>query len=442
MATAKVLIVEDEFITAHDISRQLKKLGYVVSGTVDSGELAIAKAAELRPDVVLMDIVLQGKINGITAAQRIWNAYQIPIVYLTAFADPDTVQQARDTQPFGYLLKPFRSEDLNVAIQVAIRRHQAEKTIRQRAEDMEQRATQYLAMASHDLRTPLALIKSAVELLEQFGHQCQEEKQQGYFQQVKEAVRSMDGLIQDILTFGYIESGRLEYTPALMDVAGFCQDLLAAFQVGIGQQHHLKFIQHGTCCQVFLDAKLLWHCLSNLLNNAIKYSRPDTEIELELWCPDAPAVAARVAQPNTLAPTNPPSSTNPAAETSPSPSQVTFYVRDRGHGIAPEDQAHLFEPFFRAKSASKTMGTGLGLTITQACVALQQGTLALVSEVGVGTVVRMTLPCTLASVLSTADANRGAVALPGPIDASQPISIATGPAPTETPPVEASSFAS
>ncbi|UZQ53872.1 ATP-binding protein [Trichothermofontia sichuanensis B231] len=401
MATAKVLIVEDEFITAHDISRQLKKLGYVVSGTVDSGELAIAKAAEMRPDVVLMDIVLQGKVNGIAAAQKIWHDYQIPIVYLTAFADPDTVQQARETQPFGYLLKPFRSEDLNVAIQVAIRRHQAEKAIRQRAEVVEQRASQYLAMASHDLRTPLALIKTGVDLLEQFGNQCQEEKKQRYFQQVKEAVKSMDGLIEDILTFGHIESGRLGYAPEVMDVAGFCQDLLAAFQTGIGQNHHLEFIQKGTCQQVFLDAKLLWHCLSNLLSNAIKYSPPQTTIELELCCPDAQpeGVMTNSVPPSTgsagpIAPNTtvlPPSS-SPASSLA---GQVTFQVRDHGHGIAPEDQEHLFEPFFRAKSARKTTGTGLGLTITQACVALQQGTLTLVSEVGVGTTVCMTLPCAI-----------------------------------------------
>lgn len=380
MATAKVLIVEDEFITAHDISRQLKKLGYVVSGTVDSGELAIAKAAELRPDVVLMDIVLQGKISGIVAAHQIWHTYHIPIVYLTAFADPDTVQQARDTQPFGYLLKPFRSEDLNVAIQVAIRRHQAEKTLRQRAKDIEQRTTQYLAMASHDLRTPLSLIKSAVELLEEFGNQCHEEKKQNYFQQVKEAVKSMDGLIEDILTFGHIESGRLAYTPTLMDVAAFCQDLMAAFQTGIGQHHHLEFIQRGTCQQVYLDAKLLWHCLSNLLSNAIKYSRPSTTIQLELDCPEV-----LVAPPS-------PDPEQPLVTPAAMP-QVTFHIRDHGHGIALEEQARLFEPFFRAKSASKTMGTGLGLTITQACVALQQGTLTLTSEVGVGTVVCMALPC-------------------------------------------------
>ncbi|WP_448562275.1 hybrid sensor histidine kinase/response regulator [Trichothermofontia sp.] len=399
MATAKVLIVEDEFITAHDIGRQLKRLGYVVSGTVDSGELAIAKAAEMRPDVVLMDIVLQGKINGIAAAQQIWNTCQIPIVYLTAFADPDTIQQARETQPFSYLLKPFRSEDLNVAIQVAIRRHQAEKAIRQRAEHVEQRATQYLAMASHDLRTPLAVIKTAVELLEQFGNQCQEEKKQGYFQQVKEAVKSMDGLIEDILTFGHIKSGRLGYNPELMNVGEFCQDLLAAFQMGVGQHHHLEFIQKGTCQQVFLDAKLLWHCLSNLLSNAIKYSHPQTSIELELCYPDAsvyPDVSAieggEAATPLTQTTVVPHSAPAPS-QPQPLTAQVTFYVRDRGYGIAPEEQEHLFEPFYRAKSASKTTGTGLGLTITQACVALQGGSLTLVSEVGVGTTVCMVLPC-------------------------------------------------
>ncbi|MEG5017387.1 MULTISPECIES: EAL domain-containing protein [unclassified Microcoleus] len=124
MSNKKILIVEDESIIAEDISDSLISLGYRITGMVYSGEEAIESAAKLRPDLVLMDVNLQGEIDGITAAEEIRLRFQIPVVYLTAYADETTLRRVNSTKPFGYIVKPFEEKNLHTTIQLALYRHQ------------------------------------------------------------------------------------------------------------------------------------------------------------------------------------------------------------------------------------------------------------------------------------------------------------------------------
>ena len=107
MDTTQVLVVEDEGVVALDIQSRLAKLGYTVLAVVDSGEEAVRKATEVRPDLVLMDVRLKGEMDGVEAAERIRADLDIPVIYLTAYADEPTVQRAKVTEPFGYLRKPL-----------------------------------------------------------------------------------------------------------------------------------------------------------------------------------------------------------------------------------------------------------------------------------------------------------------------------------------------
>jgi two-component system, response regulator PdtaR len=116
MPTVNVLIVEDELFVAESIRLTLLKLGYNTTSIVLSGEDAIKKADEERPDVVLMDIGLKGDIDGIEAADEIYSRFQIPVIYLTAYSDLKTRERAKQTKNFGYLLKPFTKELLDSAI--------------------------------------------------------------------------------------------------------------------------------------------------------------------------------------------------------------------------------------------------------------------------------------------------------------------------------------
>jgi len=123
MTKISVLVVEDESIVSKDIQLSLKKLGYEVIGTATTGDKAIELALELEPDVILMDIMLKGSISGIQAAEIIQAEVSIPIIFLTAYADDATLSKAKTTQPYGYIIKPFKQIDLHTTIEIAIYKH-------------------------------------------------------------------------------------------------------------------------------------------------------------------------------------------------------------------------------------------------------------------------------------------------------------------------------
>lgn len=130
MSKTNILIVEDESIVAKDIQHSLKKLGYTVVDICSNGEDAIRVAEELKPDLVLMDIMLKGDMSGIEAASQIREKYNIPIIYLTAYADESTLGKAKVTEPYGYIIKPFKEIDLHTSIEMAIYKHEKETDLR------------------------------------------------------------------------------------------------------------------------------------------------------------------------------------------------------------------------------------------------------------------------------------------------------------------------
>ena len=129
MAATTVLIVEDDRIIAKAMEKQLRAMGYAVAAVAASGETGVALALALRPDVVLMDVSLGAGIDGVEAASRIRDAAAIPVVYLTAYSDPETLARARVTDPFGYVLKPYDERDLRVAIELAVHRSRAARAL-------------------------------------------------------------------------------------------------------------------------------------------------------------------------------------------------------------------------------------------------------------------------------------------------------------------------
>ena len=128
-AARRILVVEDQRLIAADIENTLKKLGYVVVGNVASGEDAISKSDQVRPELVLMDVRLRGEMDGIQAAEIIRDRFNLPVVYLTAYADEETILRAKKTTPFGYLVKPFNERELRATIEIAFYTHQMERTL-------------------------------------------------------------------------------------------------------------------------------------------------------------------------------------------------------------------------------------------------------------------------------------------------------------------------
>jgi PAS domain S-box-containing protein len=134
MEKKKILVVEDERIVAEDIKTKLEHVGYAVAGIASSGEGSIKKSEKYRPDLVLMDIVLEGKMDGIEAAAQILSRFNIPVVYLTAYSDERTLKKAKVTEPFGFIIKPFEAQDLFTAIEMALYRHQLRNMLKESEE--------------------------------------------------------------------------------------------------------------------------------------------------------------------------------------------------------------------------------------------------------------------------------------------------------------------
>ncbi len=134
MEKIKTMVVEDEMIVGRDIQSALQNLGYEVSPVVSTGRDAVDQAGKYKPDLVLMDIVLDGEMDGIEAAGAIRSRFNIPVVYLTAYADDRTVERAKATEPFGYIVKPFEDRELKGVMETAIYKARVEKNLRENRE--------------------------------------------------------------------------------------------------------------------------------------------------------------------------------------------------------------------------------------------------------------------------------------------------------------------
>lgn len=369
MVPIKILIVEDEQLVADDLRETLEYLGYVVPALAATGEDAIVLVESLQPDLVLMDIRLAGEMDGVEASVAIQSRFHVPVVYLTANADRATLERVKATQPFGYIMKPFDEKILSTTIEIALSRHQAEVEVqkalsaaqadKQVAESQSELKSHYLYMAAHEFRNPLTTIRLGAEILKHYSSQMPEENKQTQINRIQSATDSLIYLLEDILTLGETESGKIECDPAQMDVVSFCQEQIEALQVTNPEQYTLTFSVHGDYRFACLDEKLLWHLLHNLLSNAIKYSPAGGVVSLTLfWEEDS----------------------------------ICFEVKDQGLGIPEEAQAKLFEPFERARNVGKIPGTGLGLAIVKQCVDLHGGTISFESAVGQGTTFVVRLP--------------------------------------------------
>jgi signal transduction histidine kinase len=369
MPTARILVVEDEQLVADDLREILESLGYVVVGLVAAGEDAIQHVEQNLPDLILMDIHLAGEIDGIQAAEQIQLRFDVPIVYLTAYADRTTLERVKATYPFGYIVKPFNESMLSTSIEVALSRHQVEasirktlastETVKQQAEAQIQSKSELLSMVSHELRNPLAVIRFATEILQQQGEQMPPERCHRLLEQIQMAADSLNYLLEDVLTLERTGSDRLECFPTPIEIVGFCQEQIETLRLGTGEAYTLTLSSQADRCMVVLDSKLLWHLLNNLLSNAIKYSPQGGDVQLKVsW----------------------------------NAQNVYLKVQDEGIGIPAEAQPKLFDPFYRANNVGRIPGTGLGLAIVRQCVSLQGGEIQVESAIGQGTTFQVSLP--------------------------------------------------
>ena len=356
------LIVEDELLIAKNLSHKLESLGYQIVGIVSSGADAIKRAGEMEPDLILMDIVIKGDMDGIETAVIINQKFDIPIIYTTAYADDETLQRAENTGSHGYLLKPFKQRELHATIKIALSKHQEavkmQKLIALAAAKSENRS-RYFSMAYHDLNTPLTTIQLSAEMLEDSELDRASGTINKNVARIKKAVSNMSGLLEDILMLSKAEYGKVSLNLNPTNATEFCTSILEELQPIVTDKHLITFRTNRDTVYANLDPKLLHHLLTNLLSNAIKYSPNGGNVSLELSCENQ---------------------------------QIIFCVRDEGIGITAEDREKLFQQFERGANVGKIKGSGLGLCIVKHIVDLHGGTIIVESAIGKGSTFIVTLP--------------------------------------------------
>jgi signal transduction histidine kinase len=165
MDRKRIMIVEDEGITAMSIKNSLVETGYDVTSAVSTGEEAVKKAGEDQPDIVLMDVVLNGKMDGIEAARHIQSSFDIPVIYLTAYSDDKMINRIRETGPFGYIIKPFDERELHVAVELALYKHEMERKLRESERELRKHREQLSMLVEErtaELRSSYELLKDEI----------------------------------------------------------------------------------------------------------------------------------------------------------------------------------------------------------------------------------------------------------------------------------------
>jgi len=234
-------------------------------------------------------------------------------------------------------------------------RRRAEEEIRRALEkerELNELKSRFVAMTSHEFRTPLATILSSAELLEHYAGRLPPEDQKDLFQSMRSAVERMTKMLDDVLIIGRAEAQMLEFKPAPTDLPAFCKSLADEMRRSAGAAHRLDYSYEGARHTVNVDEKLLRHVLVNLISNAIKYSPQGGPVEFRVRLNDG---------------------------------EATFEVADHGIGIPAEDQPRLFETFHRARNVGNISGTGLGLAIVRKSIDLHGGTIRFESAPGHGT---------------------------------------------------------
>jgi len=217
---------------------------------------------------------------------------------------------------------------------------------------------QLFSMISHEFRTPLTVIFSASQLLEN-GLKDADNSSRKNLYRIQSSVKLMNQFLTDILILTRAESGNLSCQLEPLDIEAFCLNLVEDFQFINKNNTPIKFVSQGLMIRPYLDEKLLYSILSNLLLNAIKYSPTGAGISLILWKDS---------------------------------DRIVFQVRDHGIGIAEEDRGKIYEPFYRGQNVENIIGTGLGLAVVKKCVELHRGEIALDSQVDKGTSFTVKLP--------------------------------------------------
>ncbi|MDX5338784.1 MAG: response regulator [Cyclobacteriaceae bacterium] len=389
MFTLKILIVEDDSVSALLLQRALEKNAHQIIGIADSGEKALEILEENRADIVMMDINLAGELDGIKTTEIINEKFDIPVVYLSASSDAETLNKVVGTNPSAYVIKPFNIRELNMVIELAIFKDRKEKELQKLNNELEEKVKQRTAElyeankeltkalekereinelksrivlnVSHGFKTPLTSILSSAQLLQIYAEKDHPFKQKiaKHASKIENSVRALNNLLTSVLFFGKADENKLEFRPKKIFTAAFVKEVIDTVNAGIENNVQIKSEIGDMPKTITSDPELVYQVLENLLSNAVKYSKEGKQVDFQMKIENGVLEAI---------------------------------VKDKGIGIPKSEQSKLFDRFFRAKNVGIVEGSGLGLSIVKKCLEVLKGNIEFVSEQDKGTTFRVTIP--------------------------------------------------
>lgn len=355
---ATIFITEDEILIAREIEATLQELGYTVAGIARDGNTALQRIQATKPDLVLMDIVIAGEMDGIETANQIRTQLQIPVVFLTAYTDINTLKRAKGSEPFGYLQKPFQPPELDRAIQLALMRHQSEKS------KLNALRRNISASLPHEIKTPLSGILGLTDFLLEYHDSVSPDELRETLKHIQTSAMRLDRLFQNALLYSRLEF--LSANPsqlALMkqQCAHFNQPLITDICLIKAQEFNrsadLQLNLEEAIVQI--SEPYLHKIVTELLDNAFKFSAIGTAVCLKSVIYGA---------------------------------MLKITVSNQGRTLTDEQIANLgaFMQFDRAYYEQQ--GVGMGLALVQQLTNLHDGNLTIESTETTGTTVTVQLP--------------------------------------------------
>jgi len=407
-----VLIVEDEAIVAQDLRQTLTEQGFDAFAVASSADEAIATAADKRPDVVLMDIRIKGPTDGIAAARALRERFGTPIIFLTAHADAGTVERAKGSDPSGYLLKPVKSSELKISIELALHRQSSQVRLDRTAEDERltrdrldsvERLASLVRMAAgvaHQINNPLTVVLANAELVAGELERLRFGAAPGGQDTAPDQAR----LDETIEMQAELRLAAQRIARIVANIQFFCQpspppSARADVRRAIERAVRLTATELAGRARVTLDLRPV---------PKVRTSEAHlTEVMKQLLLNAAQAIENQPAASNEI------SLRSCLADDG----QVLIEVADTGCGMPPEVQRRIFEPFFTTKQVG--VGTGLGLSICHGIVTAAGGRLSVQTRATGG--VRMSV------LLPSVESASGTIALPPPpLRARSRLSISSG----------------
>jgi signal transduction histidine kinase len=389
MFSLKILIVEDDAVSALLLQKALEKNKHEILGIADSGEKALELLTQSQADIVMMDINLAGELDGIKTTEIINEKYDIPVVYLSASSDAETLNKVVGTNPSAYVIKPFNIRELNMVIELAIFKDRKEKELQKLNNELEEKVKQrtvelydankeltkalekereinelksrIVLNVSHGFKTPLTSILSSAQLLQIYGEKDHPFKVKiaKHAGKIENSVRALNNLLTSVLFFGKADADQMKFRPKKMFMGAFLKELMDTLNAGKENDVKIKMEAENIPKTLTTDSELLYQIFENLLSNAIKYSSDGQEIEFKIAYENG---------------------------------QLISTISDQGIGIPKSEQDQLFDRFFRAKNVGIREGSGLGLSIVKKCIEVMKGTIDFQSVEGKGTAFKVIIP--------------------------------------------------